>query len=117
MAAVGVLALATVVSLTVLGTSAGSGTVVLNSSLQRAMFAGHEEDAAQWLASLTQAVKAMRGSNILPEQYSAAITIPSSTLLAPRRVALAFKVWQASLPPDQPLLACHLIDIPPPQAL
>ncbi len=116
MAAVGVLALATMVSLTVLGTSAGVGTVVLTSSSQRVMFAGHEEEAAQWIASLAQAVKAMRGGPVLPEHFSAAITIPSSTLQSPRRVALAYRIWQASLPLVQPLLDCHLIDLPPPQA-
>jgi len=116
MAAVGVLALATMVSLTVLGTSAGSSAVILSGSYQRVMFAGHEEDAAQWLASLTQAVKAMRGGPVLPEGLSATITFPTTALQSPPRVAMAYLLWQASMPPDPRMPACHLIDLPPPQA-
>jgi hypothetical protein len=116
-AAVGVLTLATLVSMTLLGSSTGAGAVILSNATQRVVIAGHEDEAAQWIATLAQAVKSLRGEPGLSSPLHATIAHPCVAMPSLSRQVMTYQPSQDDLPRLSPLPACHLIDIPPPQAV
>lgn len=120
--AVGVLTLATMMSMAALGSSGGLSALALvssYSSTQQGVRTAGDEEMLNWISCLTQAAKSLRGGPRLPEHLSAAVALPSLQASAPFIASPAGMLASQDdrLPFSGPTLQSHLINLPPPTSM
>lgn len=117
--AVGVLTLATLMSMAALGNPAGLSAVVMAGNYpgsQQGLRPSGDEDVQGWMSCLTQAAKSLRGGPRLPDHLSDAVMLPSLHTNVQERHLLAGTLVHHQ---DRVSLACptlqsHLLNLPPP---